>query len=153
MTPVPADLLPHKPPMVLIDRVVSCDLETQRIETEIDVSEKSLFYDSAIGGVPAYVAVEYFAQTIGCFAGAYDLSRIPPKKPGVGFVLGTRKFEAAVGVLPIGRFSVRAQELFLDAEIASFSCSLHDADGAQLCSAILNAYRPEDLEQFKKQHV
>ncbi len=136
--------------MVFIDRVVSYDADAHSVETEIVVSEKSLFFDAALGGVPAYVAVEYFAQTIGCFAGIFDLSQDPPKRPGVGFVLGTRKFESAVAVLAPGRFRVRARELFFDSEIASFECSLHELAGTQICSASLNAYRPADIEQLEK---
>lgn len=146
----PEELLPHKPPMVFVDRVVSYDEEKHSVETEIVVSEKSLFFDAELGGVPAYVAVEYFAQTIGCFAGIYDLSQVPPKSPGIGFVLGTRKFDSSVSVFASGRFRVRARELFFDSEIASFECSLHDLAGTEICTAILNAYRPADSEQLKK---
>ncbi|MGN0860811.1 MAG: hypothetical protein ACI4P3_02820 [Candidatus Spyradosoma sp.] len=147
--PPPEELLPHKPPMVLVERVLSCDFENRVVETEILVSEKSLFFDSALGGVPAYAVVEYFAQSIGCFAGLYDLSQNPPKNPGIGFVLGTRRFDSAVPALAPGRWRVRAHELFFDSEIASFDCALLDSTGATLCSAVLNAYRPVNLEQFK----
>lgn len=139
--------------MVVVDRILDCRPDEHCIETEIVVSEKSLFYESAIGGVPAYAAMEYFAQSVGCFAGIFDLSQNPPRKPSVGFLLGTRKFDSTVGVLRAGRYTVRARELFFDSEIASFETEIFDVAGTPLCSAILNVYRPTDLEQFKKQYT
>lgn len=152
--PSPEKLLPHRAPMVLVDRVTAFDLAAQTLTAETTVSEKSLFFDEKLGGVPACVAIEYMAQTVGCFAGLYDLSCTPPREPLVGFVLGTRKFDAKEAVLTPGKYEISARELFFDDEIASFACVLSRGnDGAALCSATLTAFRPRDLEKFKKEHL
>lgn len=164
--PPPEALLPHRAPMVLVTRVCAFSLAEQTLTAETEISPQSLFFDARLGGVPAYVAIEYMAQTVGCFAGLYDLAQTPPRVPAVGFVLGTRKFDAAQSVLPPGIYKIRVRALFFEDEIASFDCTLfrgndfpenpenaENCAGTPLCTAALNAFRPRDLEKFKEQYL
>lgn len=149
----PENTLPHKPPMLLIHRITAYNIENETIEAQVDISPKSLFYDTQQNGVPAYIALEYMAQTVGCFAGIHDLTQIPPQKPKVGFVLGTRKWHTMVKFLSSGTYTIKAKTLFFDEEIASFDITLYDDQGKSLCQAVLNAYRPQDLKRFKEEHA
>lgn len=162
--PPPEALLPHRAPMVLVDRVCAFDAAAQTLTAETEISPQSLFFDARLGGVPAYVAIEYMAQTVGCFAGLFDLAQTPPRVPAVGFVLGTRKFDAAQSVLPPGTYKICVRALFFEDEIASFDCALfrggndfpenaENCAGTPLCTAALNAFRPRDLEKFKEQYL
>lgn len=165
--PPPEALLPHRAPMVLVDRVCAFSLAEQTLTAETEISPQSLFFDARLGGVPAYVAIEYMAQTVGCFAGLYDLAQTPPRAPAVGFVLGTRKFDATQSVLAPGIYKIRVRALFFEDEIASFDCALFrgndfpdDSENPEnrgnakpLCTAALNAFRPRNLEKFKEQYL
>lgn len=153
MTYKPEDLLPHRSPMVLVSRVVAFDADRHSLVAETDISPESLFYDGELGGVPAYLSIEYMAQTIGCFAGYWDLSQTPPIPPRVGFVLGTRKFCTSCDVLAPGCYRITVKEQFFDNEIASFSAEVSDVDGNVVCSASLNAFRPANLDVFKQKFL
>lgn len=153
MTYKPEDLLPHRAPMVLVSRVVAFDADARTLVAETDISPESLFYDRELGGVPAYLSIEYMAQTIGCFAGYWDLSQTPPVPPRVGFVLGTRKFSSAREVLTDGCYRIAVKEQFFDDEIASFSAEVSDSAGNAVCTASLNAFRPANLDAFKEKFL
>ena len=59
------ELVPHRPPMLLLDRVLSYDGECVVCETVLE--PESPFVDE--GEVPAIVGIEYMAQTIAAGAG------------------------------------------------------------------------------------
>lgn len=80
-----SELVPHKGKMLLLDRVQSYSIETVTITTEIDISRDSFFYEEELGGVPAWVAFEYMAQSISALSGIYGRSK--GEKPKVGFIM------------------------------------------------------------------
>ena len=59
------ELVPHRPPMLLLDRVLSYDGECVVCETVLE--HDSPFVEQ--GHVPALVGIEYMAQTIAAGAG------------------------------------------------------------------------------------
>lgn len=85
------DILPQRPPMILLSRVIEFDLKAKTIISEVDISSKSMFFDSATKGVPSYAGLEYIAQTIGCLFGIEDL--ISGKIPQIEFMIGSKNFE------------------------------------------------------------
>lgn len=95
-----SELVPHKGKMFLLNRVQSYSLETISITTEIDVTRKDLFYEEELGGVPAWVAFEYMAQSISALSGIYGRSR--GEKPKVGFIMSVNSFKANVPVFKVG---------------------------------------------------
>lgn len=95
-----SELVPHKGKMFLLNRVQSYSLETICITTEIDITRDDLFYEDALGGVPAWVAFEYMAQSISALSGIYGRSR--GEKPKVGFIMSVNSFKANVPVFKVG---------------------------------------------------
>lgn len=84
------DYLPHRPPMVLLDNV-------EEIGDDYAVCSCIVSPDAALGpfitdkGVPSYIVLELFSQTVGVWSGYQSLLRniaIPP----LGMVLGGRDF-------------------------------------------------------------
>ena len=67
MTDLPpiAELVPHKQPMLLLDRVVSYSGDV--VTCEVQIRPDSPFMSE--GGVPAIVGVEYMAQCVAVYAG------------------------------------------------------------------------------------
>ena len=61
-----AQLIPHRPPMLLLDRIIEADFEHVIVETVI--REGSTFYQSGCG-VPALVGIEYMAQAAATLGG------------------------------------------------------------------------------------
>ena len=86
--PCPAEkLLPHQPPMLLIDRLI--ERQGDRATAIANIDKFSICYNENKGVLPEYL-VEIMAQTMAA-ANGYDglLSSIPPKD---GFIVGLDKF-------------------------------------------------------------
>lgn len=145
-------LLPHRPPMVLIDGVDAFDAAAGRLVAHVTITPETMFCET--DGVPNWVAIEYMAQTAAALAGAHDRLQAPDCPPRPGLLLGTRKLDVPCACFAIGQtYRVTAERVFADDEAASFACQIEDAAGAVVASAILNAYRPPDLETFLKEQA
>lgn len=151
----PAELLPHKSPMILISGIHSFNMEKGILIAHTRIQKENVLYQSAINGVPAYAALEYMAQSIGCFVGLYDLQKNPNKKPGVGFVLGSRKLQIQKPVLEVNQsYFIKVCALFCDENLASFECVLYNNEtNEEFANAIINAYRPENIDTFMKEYL
>lgn len=85
----PSRYLPHRTPMLLIDRVLAADAETTRCR--VTVGKQCSLFRQADGSYPNSLFIEFMAQTVGVFAGIRDSeSGIGPR---VGFLLGSRKVQ------------------------------------------------------------
>ena len=76
--------------MILIDSAAAQGSSSTR--SVVRIGEDSMFYE-APHGVPAYVGIEYIAQTVAAHAGLHALRRGEPVR--VGFLLGTREYKCA----------------------------------------------------------
>ena len=153
MTQIPLDkLLPHRPPMVLIDAVESFDAEAKRLTARVTIGENQLFFDG--DGVPNWVAIEYMAQTAAALVGYYDKHVAPGQPIRPGLLLGTRKLDLKLERFETGKtYRIVAENAFSDSDAASFACRIEDEAGETVVTANLNAYRPPDMEQFLKEQV
>ena len=147
-----ASLLPHRPPMVLIDGVETFDSEAKRVVVSLKIDDSNPFFSD--GGVPSWVAIEYMAQASAALAGLRDRSLAPDCAPRVGMLLGTRRMEVGLSRFVADEtYHVAAECVFEDAEAASFQCEIRDAADRVVASATLNAYRPPDMAAFLKEHA
>ena len=138
-------LLPHKPPMILIDRVVA--IGADHFEAEVVVRHDSPFCDGE--KVAAWVGLEYMAQAVAAYAGA---EAIAASRPGMtGFLLGTRHYEPSVPAFAIGsvlRIAVK-KVLHQPGGLSVVECSLRRAgEDASLVTANLSVYEVADLAGF-----
>lgn len=135
------ELVRHRGQMLLIDRLV--EVSTSHAIGEVTVTSSSSFFRRD-RGVPAYVGLEYMAQTVAGFDGALRLESGEP--PVVGFLLGTRRYASRVKYfLADTLLSVHVNMVFSDGGMASFECVI-SAFGEELVTASLNVYRPEKGE-------
>lgn len=133
------DLLPHRSPMILIDEIVDFDAVTNTLTTSVTVKE--LWADN-------HVAVEYMAQTAAALAGLSDRLSDPGCTPRPGFLLGTRVMDLKIDRFePGATYLVFATYEFYDSNTASFNCRI-SRDGETVASAVINAYRPENMRSF-----
>lgn len=146
------ELLPHRPPMVLLDGFKEPS-GSGEVEAHVDVTAASPFYEAELGGVPACVALEYMAQTMALCVGLYR--RDKGLDPKIGFVLGSRRLETRIPAFRDGeRYRVRATCTYQDEEFGSFDCDIRDSTDAVVASGRLTAFQPmgeftpEKLESF-----
>ena len=121
------------------------DIAVGEAAAAADTSERCLFYDPALGGVPGCAALEYMAQTmalaVGCRA---RRAGVAPKR---GYVLGSRRLEITLPVFRRdGKYRVHAKCAYTDEEFASFDCTISEAGGDIVASAALTAFQPSDNE-------
>lgn len=135
--PAVEQLLPHARPMILIDRAI--DIGATWLVAEVDISEQTLFAEAG-RGVPTWVGIEYLAQSIAAWAG-YG-SRSKGGLPQFGFLLGTRKYHAAVPYFEFGStLTVRVELQFQDQGLGVFNGSI--ATAQTLVEASVNVYQPD----------
>ena len=148
MTFPPLDqLLPHRQPMILLNRMVAADATTG--VCEVDIGPDTMFGDHE--GVPAYVGLEYMAQVVAAYSG-YQLhcQSLPIV---VGFLLGAPKFTSHCRFfLPGQTLRVEAAHVWGESQLARFECAITDAQtGALLQQAELSVFKPENLAAFGKE--
>lgn len=140
-------LLPHRPPMLLLDRVI--DYGEDFAEAELKVLSTSRFFDANLKGVPAWIGVEYMAQTMAIWSGSRRLENGKPVE--IAFLLGSRNYCAHVPVFEQGMMlCVRCEVLVVDNELAAFECIISSAKDPEqaLATARLNAFSPENPAAF-----
>ena len=104
------ELLPHRGPMLLLDRVVS--YQDDIITCAKTVDENSSFCEPGVG-VPTWVAIEYLAQSAAVLGGirAWQNQRRAPQ----GMLLGSRKLESQWRAFPVGsELQIQCQQTFAD---------------------------------------
>ena len=134
------ELLPHQPPMILLDDLISYD-ENEAVAL-VTITEASLFCSG--DGVPAHVGLEYMAQTCGAHAGAIARERGEAVK--IGLLLGTRQYRANIPNFRLGdRLTIRVRVLYTDEQMGAFDCRI-ERDGELAADAQLNVYQPNQAE-------
>lgn len=139
----PAELVPHTGAMCLLDTVE--DYGQDWIETSVQIKADSRFSDEH--GVPAWVGLEFMAQTIAAWSG---IERVQAGlRPGIGLLIGTRRCAFEVDHFAHGwTLHLRAALLMRDEhDLAVFGCSIQH-EGTLLAQAQVKAYRPQDVEAF-----
>jgi len=140
-----AELLPHGPPMVLLDEVLGWDQGV--VSTALTIRPGIPFFVHG-KGIPAHVGLEYMAQACGVYAGIEGLNHGRPVR--LGFLLGTRNYRASVDWFPLGRrLVIDAKEIFRQDLMGAFDCRISDA-GGECASAQLNLYQPDDVSSVLK---
>lgn len=132
------DLLPHRPPMLLINTVVK--LSATQSLAEVLVDKQASFYSSA--GIPAWVGIEYMGQTAALIAG-YQLQQ-GLTQPHLGFLLGTRCFQANVTHFKVGAVLLVScvEKAVVGESLATFDCEIHDKkSNTLLANAGLSVFR------------
>ena len=129
--------VPHRGAMSLLDRVEHVDAHS--VVAWVTVPADGLFATDA--GVPAWVGIEYMAQAVAAWSGAR--ARTQGGSPKIGFLLGSRRYEAHEPVFAAGAaLRVSAQcELVGDNGLGMFDCRIEHG-GRELAVARLSVFEP-----------
>jgi predicted hotdog family 3-hydroxylacyl-ACP dehydratase len=144
-----AELLPHRAPMILLDRLLLYG--PGFLEAEVCVVADSLFLEH--GAVPAWVGVEYMAQACACFAGMEARARGEAAR--VGFLLGTRDYRTTVAGFELGAvLRVRASPVHREGSgLSVVQCRIsRDDRGPPIVQATLTVYEVADLDAYLEQY-
>jgi predicted hotdog family 3-hydroxylacyl-ACP dehydratase len=131
-------LVPHQPPLLLINEVREANGEQCTTLTRVD---PGAWYADPDGAMPAWFGLELMAQTISAYSG--NRQKHLGIAPRFGYLLGTREYACEVPSFPAGALlEVEARVHYADAMgLSAFACELR-CDGVILARAILKVYEP-----------
>ncbi|HTP39200.1 MAG TPA: hypothetical protein VMI92_06455 [Steroidobacteraceae bacterium] len=141
-----AQLLPHEGRMLLLEEVLA--RTDDFIRTALTIRADSVLCDG-VAGVPAWVGMEYMAQTACAYCGVEEARAGRPAS--VSLLLGSRSYTARVPVFPIGTRLIINADLLVrgDDNLVVFRCSIRDAaDDAELACGDIKAIRPTNLPEL-----
>ncbi len=129
-------LIPHAAPMILIDSVAAQGPSLTR--SVVRIAEDSMFYE-APHGVPAYLGIEYIAQTVAAHAGLHARRQGEPVR--VGFLLGTREYKCAVTWFRLGsRLTIDVTPVLEMTDISKFQGVIEDQLRGKLADCAVTVY-------------
>lgn len=133
-------MLPHKPPMVLVDRLICHDNHSAIVEATI--KDEYPFTDGAIG---VWVGLELMAQSAAVLAKL--TKQTSSDRASLGFLLGSRGFAAyASEFTPGQRVTVEIEiDPAIEGQImVNASGKVKDVSGQVICEGSLTLYEPND---------
>lgn len=129
------ELIPHRPPMVLVDRLVEATADG--VVCGVAISSESPYATSS--GVSNIVALECMAQAVSVFVGLSDWREGKPVRDG--YLIGVNDARFDVDGFEIGaELLVSATRIWGGDPLASFECKT-TVDDTEAASVTLNVYR------------
>jgi len=141
--PPVSELLPHRPPMILIDQVIAYDPPT----ITCTVCTRSAYLPkSGPGEISLAVGYEWMAQTIGAYVGL--TAKLANHSIKIGFLLGTRRAEFFTDCFKEHQAITCCTKLLghFD-ELGVFDSELF-AGKTLLMRGQIKVYQPNDVEDF-----
>ncbi len=133
-----SELLPHKAPMILIDKVLA--VTELSVHAQVTISESGLFFDKQINAVPGWVGIEFMAQTVAAWSGYHAQQN--GEQPPVGFLLGSRRYNSECAQFERDCvLDIYAEQLMENDGMAAFACVIK-CEGNEVASSQLNAFVP-----------
>lgn len=140
------DVIPHRAPMILIDRIEKYDTESACCS--VTIKTDSPFYDEKQQGVASYIGNEYMAQSIAAFSGAHALDN--GGEVTIGFLLGSRKYKTFQPYFRLDQtYKIAIIELYQEESgLSVFDCEITDQEKNILAKANINVFQPKNAETF-----
>lgn len=141
----PSFYLPHRPPMMFIDKVLSITDENvvTRTNTSMDGSLACMFNENQ--ELPSTVLLEIMAQTIGVWAG-WLRQQTNSEAAEVGLLLSVRGMKFSASLVPQNvQLQTEMHKLIQDGNLATFE-GVVTLDEKVLASGKLTVYQPKKSE-------
>lgn len=140
--------LAHQAPMILIDSLI--DVTELTIHCQVEIKAGGMFFDKQINAVPAWVGIEFMAQTVAVWSGYH--ANLNGEPSPIGFLLGSRRYNSACELYKQGDIlDVYGKQLMENEGMTSFECRI-ERDGKEIATSQLNAFVPsqDKLDEMLK---
>jgi len=136
------DIVPHSETMSLLDEVISVDDDGLKATAFAKENNPFLLNNQ----IPAWLCIEYMAQTISAWAGSF--AKMRGEEIRLGFLVGTRNFKANFESISLGEQLIVSisKELYNENGLSVFSC--HLSSGDMLATANINVFQPTNVDEF-----
>jgi len=141
-------LLPHDAPMILIDKII--DVSKLTIHCQVEINAGGMFFDKQINATPAWVGIEFMAQTVAAWSGYHAWLKKSPSP--IGFLLGSRRYNSECDIYRSDQIlDIYAEQLMENEGMSAFMCRI-ECEGKILASCQLNAFVPsaDKLDEMLK---
>ena len=136
--------------MLLVEELLGGDATS--VSTAITIDETSAFYDEKLRGVPAWVGLEYMAQTAAVWVGMDDIRNQRPVQ--LGFLVSARQYRAHQPLFALGqRLVIDVTRQFGDDAVVVFNGIIRTSSGEPVADAHFTAYRPDDVNSYLRGEV
>lgn len=134
------DLLPHDAPLALVDELI--EVGELSVHCQVTIREDNVFFNHETHTVPAWVGIEFMAQTIAGWSGYHAWKQGNPSP--IGFLLGSRKYQVECSAFLQGdTLDIFAEQVLENNGMAVFSCYI-ERNGQQVASSQLNVFVPTE---------
>ena len=111
-------LIPHRGKMLLLSNIIDYNPDEPSLTAEYHITEDCLFFNGAVGGVPAWAAFECIAQAFSALSGirgrqtGESSALASGVKPKIGFILSVSKMQIFIPVIkPGSTIVIKVKEL------------------------------------------
>ena len=134
----PADVVVHRPPLLLLDRILEATEEKCVARVRVD---PAAWYADPDGAMPGWFGIELMAQTVSAFSGSRK--RVLGIPPEIGFNLGARNYESWMPRFPPGEILEVEIKLhyFDEAGLSAFACEIRHL-GQIVARAMIKTFEP-----------
>lgn len=140
-----SEYLPHRAPMLLLDRVIAVSADHVVCSVTIDGQGVLAPFLTPQGELPAWFGVEIMAQTVGVWSGFHARQQGETQiRPGM--LLGGRGYRPIAATFPAeAHLQVEMHLLMRDDRLGSFEGKISHQSEC-LATGRLNTYQPDDDE-------
>ena len=132
--PSPGTLLPHRKPMLLVDRILEFDEKS--CSAELTVLEDNIFVKKGI--LDPSALVECMAQTVACRLGLKKSG--PDGEPAIGYLVGVDQMEFRGNPVQVGeRLRIFVEESGSSGDFSIYNCTV-DRDGEWICRGVIKVF-------------
>ena len=137
-------ILPHKPPMILLDDILEVNLSENLLIAKFDIHPKKIFFSKKLNGISSIAGIEFMAQAVGCYA--YFESGCETPKPGL--LLGARIYNSLIELFKNEEsYFVKVSKMFDSDEIAAFDCLIYN-EKVEAASATIKVYQSKNIREL-----
>ena len=137
------EILPHRYPFLLVDRVIAVDLQNNTIDCIKNVSVNEAFFNGHFPGhaiMPGVLLVEALAQAAGILG--YQMVGCEPDENSIYYFAGADKVRFKQPVVPGDQVILKANYIARKRNIWKFSCEAR-VDDKVVCAAEVTCARKE----------
>ncbi|MBI0153386.1 3-hydroxy-fatty acyl-ACP dehydratase [Gilliamella sp. W8128] len=136
--------LPHKTPMIMIDKVHLVNNEQSICSVKVTKDGILSPFLNRDNQLPNFFAIELMAQTIGVWNGYHDAKK--NHSPQLGMLLGGRAIKNTLPAFPLNsELLITANLVLFDTKLANFDCQI-TINQQCVSSGKLNVYEPDHNE-------
>ena len=143
------NLIPQKPPMRFIDKLIGFENETVHCQSLI--TAEHLMFDENKQSIPHWTAVEIMAQTSAVYGKLKSIANaIVDSEPPIAFLMSVRQYKTEIAEYKIDSLlDVYSECSMLDNGVGVFNCKI-EVDNRVTASVVISAYQPQNNDEAKK---